>query len=158
MECCMCGLCQIHASKADLLYPLLADVPFFCSAPAFCHGLANLSTWVMLFCKKAETCFLTCEKWLICETLLWCEQLCDCRCWQTGSLWTARRCARRPKLVSSPSSPLAGSATSCAKAISESCTMHTQTLEWRTICLKTLMIVIILPYRRAWSWTGQVTL
>ena len=42
-----------------------------------------------------------------------------CRCWQTGSLWTAARCALRPRPASFPSSPLAGSAGSCAKVTGE---------------------------------------
>ncbi len=69
---------------------------------------------------KDEICFLICETRPICANVLQSEQLCECRCLQTGSLWIAARCALRPKLVCSPSSLLAGSVTSCAKATGES--------------------------------------
>ena len=68
---------------------------------------------------KDKTCLLIRENWLICANVLYVEQLCACRYWQTGSLWIAARCALRPKLVCSPSSLLAGSVTSCAKATGE---------------------------------------
>lgn len=53
----------------------------------------------------------------------WYKGQSGCRCSQIGSLWTGERCVRRPRPASSPSSPLGGSATSCARGTSKCCYM-----------------------------------